>query len=70
MGEGIPHNVILDRRWIVVVPRRYAGLNGLIPNAAAVLGMVWVPNEKHLEAWIGEGVSRVLAHVGISQGTV
>jgi len=67
--EGvIPHNVILDKKWMVVVPRRNAGLHGLVPNAAAILGMVWVPNEKQLKAWMGEGVSRVLAHAGIPQG--
>jgi ATP adenylyltransferase len=64
-GEAIPHNVVLDRKWIMVTPRRTAGLNGAVANAAAMLGMVWVANEEMLKLWTELGPANVLAHVGI-----
>ncbi|KAK1757739.1 ATP adenylyltransferase-domain-containing protein [Echria macrotheca] len=62
---AVPHNVVLDRRWMLVVPRRAAGLNGIIANSAAALGMIWVANEEQIEAWVQEGPARVMAHVGV-----
>ena len=64
-GEAIPHNVVLDRQWIMVAPRRTAGLNGAVANAAAMLGMVWVANDEMLKLWTELGPANVLAHVGI-----
>ncbi|KAK4247236.1 hypothetical protein C7999DRAFT_41393 [Corynascus novoguineensis] len=64
-GKAVPHNVVLDRKWILVVPRRTAALNGVVANAAAMLGMVWVPNEEALERWTRPGPANILAHVGI-----
>ncbi|KAK4034967.1 hypothetical protein C8A01DRAFT_18285 [Parachaetomium inaequale] len=66
--EAIPHNVVLDRKWIMVTPRRTAGLNGAGANAAAMLGMVWVANEEMLNLWTELGPANVLAHVGIPAG--
>ncbi|AEO59691.1 hypothetical protein MYCTH_2128775 [Thermothelomyces thermophilus ATCC 42464] len=39
-NKAVPHDVVLDRKWILVVPRRNAGLIGVVVNAAAMLGMV------------------------------
>ncbi|KAK0644438.1 hypothetical protein B0T16DRAFT_356337 [Cercophora newfieldiana] len=63
--EAAPHNVVLDRRWMLVVPRRAPGLNGADANAAAVLGMLWVSDEEKMRRWTDQGPARVLAHLGV-----
>jgi ATP adenylyltransferase len=48
-NRAVPHNVLLDKKWILVVPRRIAGLSGAVANAVAtMLGMVWVSDEEKL----------------------
>lgn len=61
----IPHNVILNRKWIVVVPRRKAGVNGADVNAAGFLGMVWVSSEDKMTRWTEQGPGAVLREVGL-----
>jgi len=63
--EAAPHNVVLDRRWMLVVPRRAPELNGADANAAAVLGMLWVSDEEKMRRWTEQGPARVLAHLGV-----
>ena len=65
-GEpAIPHNVIMDRNWLVVVPRRSAAWNGADTNAAGMLGMVWVQSEDRMNVWLERGPANVLAHLGV-----
>jgi ATP adenylyltransferase/5',5'''-P-1,P-4-tetraphosphate phosphorylase II len=59
------HNVIIGQGWLVTVPRRSAGLNGLEPNAAGMLGMVWISSLEKVKAWVDVGPARVLAHCGV-----
>ncbi|KAK4183621.1 hypothetical protein QBC35DRAFT_477992 [Podospora australis] len=63
-GE-VPHNLILDRKWIVVVPRRQAGVNGADANAAAFLGMVWVSDEVKMKRWTEQGPANVLSQIAL-----
>ncbi|KAK4443252.1 hypothetical protein QBC34DRAFT_443563 [Podospora aff. communis PSN243] len=63
--EAPPHNVVLDGRWMVVVPRRAPGWNGADANAAAVLGMVWVSDEERMRRWVELGPGRVMAELGV-----
>ncbi|KAK0616332.1 hypothetical protein B0T14DRAFT_434121 [Immersiella caudata] len=64
--EAAPHNVVLDGRWMVVVPRRRPGWNGADANAAAVLGMLWVPDEEKMRKWVSLGPGRVMAQLGVT----
>jgi ATP adenylyltransferase len=65
-GEAaVPHNVIMDRSWLVVVPRRSAGWDGISTNAAGMLGMVWVNNEEKMNLWLKRGPANVLARLGV-----
>jgi ATP adenylyltransferase/5',5'''-P-1,P-4-tetraphosphate phosphorylase II len=64
-GEAAPHNVVLDGRWMVVVPRRASGWNGADANAAAMLGMVWVSDEERMGRWVELGPGRVMAALGV-----
>ena len=63
--EAAPHNVVLDRKWMLVVPRRASGLNGADANAAAVLGILWVSDEEKIKRWTEQGPAKVLAHLGV-----
>lgn len=64
-GVAVPHNVVISRRWILVVPRTRAGVGGADANAAGMLGMVWASGEEVLERWMGIGPRRVLGEVGV-----
>lgn len=67
-GEGepaVPHNVVLDGKWIVVIPRRSATWDGIIANAAGMLGMVWVENEEKMNIWLERGPANVLTQLGV-----
>ncbi|KAK3302703.1 ATP adenylyltransferase-domain-containing protein [Chaetomium strumarium] len=69
-GEGeqvavVAHNVIMDRSWLLVVPRRAAGWDGVDTNAAGMLGMVWVHSEEKMKLWMERGPGNVLARLGI-----
>ncbi|KAK4245716.1 hypothetical protein C7999DRAFT_16125 [Corynascus novoguineensis] len=65
-GEAaVPHNVILDRNWLVVVPRLSGAWDGLSTNAAGMLGMVWISSEDKLDVWLERGPANVLAQVGV-----
>ncbi|KAK1672648.1 hypothetical protein BDP55DRAFT_615384 [Colletotrichum godetiae] len=67
-GDGravaVPHNVILGRRWIVVVPRVKAGVDGADVNAVGMLGVVWASKGETVGKWRELGARRVLAEVG------
>ncbi|KAL2166786.1 hypothetical protein VTG60DRAFT_2139 [Thermothelomyces hinnuleus] len=65
-GEAaVAHNVMADRNWLVVVPRRSASWDGLSTNAAGMLGMVWISSEDKLKAWLDRGPAAVLARLGV-----
>ncbi|AEO68698.1 uncharacterized protein THITE_2118277 [Thermothielavioides terrestris NRRL 8126] len=63
--EVVAHNVVMNRNWLVVIPRRAAGWAGAETNAAGMLGMVWVHSEEKMEAWLERGPANVLARIGI-----
>ncbi|KAK0705632.1 hypothetical protein B0H67DRAFT_388268 [Lasiosphaeris hirsuta] len=64
-GRAVPHNVLLTRDWMAVIPRRKPGVRGANANAPAMLGMVWLADEEVLGRWLGIGPSVVLADVGV-----
>ena len=51
-GAAIPHNVLIDRHWMLVIPRRAAGWNGVTGNAPAMLGIVCVSKTDTAERWV------------------
>ncbi|KAK0665492.1 putative 5',5'''-P-1,P-4-tetraphosphate phosphorylase [Cercophora samala] len=61
----VPHNIILTREWLLVVPRTQAGINGADANAAGYLGMVWVSDEERVKKWIDQGPPEVLTRLGL-----
>ncbi|KXH54997.1 ATP adenylyltransferase [Colletotrichum nymphaeae SA-01] len=70
-GDGravaVPHNVILGRRWIVVVPRVKAGVDGADVNAVGMLGVVWASRPETVGKWMELGARKVLGEVGVGR---
>ncbi|KIW68953.1 hypothetical protein PV04_04864 [Phialophora macrospora] len=60
-----PHNVMLTKRWIMVVPRRRVAVAGASANAAGMMGMVWLTNPQQLDKWKEYGPARVLEELGV-----
>ncbi|RHZ55395.1 putative phosphorylase [Aspergillus thermomutatus] len=69
-GEGyFPHNVVLVRDWIVVIPRRSNDFDGITANAAGMMGSVWLKSEEQLDRWKQVGPSKALAGLGWPRGS-
>ncbi|KAM7198343.1 hypothetical protein V8F33_005134 [Rhypophila sp. PSN 637] len=64
-AAAIPHNVILDEKWMVVIPRRSAGWKGADSNAVSMLGMHWVSSREKIDRWVGLGPTEVMRQVGV-----
>ncbi|KAL1632026.1 hypothetical protein SLS56_004071 [Neofusicoccum ribis] len=65
LGPESPHNVILVKDWMVVIPRLKARNGMLSANAAAMIGMVWVNSEEQYNAWIEYGPMKALTDFGV-----
>jgi ATP adenylyltransferase/5',5'''-P-1,P-4-tetraphosphate phosphorylase II len=63
--SAVAHNVVVDKGWIMVIPRREGGLDELGANAASMLGLVWVKNEDVHKKWMEAGPEKVLGHCGV-----
>ncbi|KAF2715239.1 hypothetical protein K504DRAFT_368043 [Pleomassaria siparia CBS 279.74] len=62
--EVCPHNVVLWRDWMIVVPRRQAAVEKASANAAGMLGSVWVPERSGVDVWLRLGCKSVLEQLG------
>jgi ATP adenylyltransferase/5',5'''-P-1,P-4-tetraphosphate phosphorylase II len=51
-GRAPPHNVLIDEKYIAVIPRRSVGRGRLTLNAAGMMGMIWVGDDNHLAGWL------------------
>jgi ATP adenylyltransferase len=60
-----PHNVILVKDWILIIPRRPVNNSGLMTNAAGMMGMIITSTEDQARKWLDKGVSAALAECGI-----
>ncbi|KIW89483.1 uncharacterized protein Z519_09639 [Cladophialophora bantiana CBS 173.52] len=67
--DYFPHNMMLTKRWMMVVPRRrVAAAQGATANAAGMMGMVWVTNTQQMDRWQQPGPAQVLAELGVPTG--
>ncbi|KAL9081070.1 MAG: hypothetical protein Q9159_007436 [Coniocarpon cinnabarinum] len=67
-AEAPPHNLILTRRALVVIPRSKGtteGIEGHVVNAPGMMGVVWCSNGKQLQAWKRKGPVSVLRELGV-----
>lgn len=61
-----PHNVVLTKGWIMVIPRRRAEMQGASANAAGMMGMVWVTASQQLDCWKIHGPLKILSELGVA----
>lgn len=66
-GAASPHNVILTRGWMVVIPRRRAAINehGGGANALGMLGVIAVSSREEIETWKEVGLVEGLRLLGV-----
>ncbi|KAJ5918512.1 hypothetical protein N7466_010504 [Penicillium verhagenii] len=64
-GDPCPHNFILTKRWMMVVPRQAKLCHGITANSAAMVGSVYLDDPKQLDAWKEVGPMKVLASLGL-----
>jgi ATP adenylyltransferase/5',5'''-P-1,P-4-tetraphosphate phosphorylase II len=63
--ETIPHNVVLWKDAIIVIPRRKGVWEGASANTGGMMGSVWVPNEAGMDKWTRLGCANVLRELGV-----
>ncbi|KAL6796246.1 ATP adenylyltransferase domain-containing protein [Trichoderma sp. SZMC 28013] len=65
-GAACPHNFILSKRWMIVIPRRRAGINKEAgANALGMLGVIAVATRAEMDNWIRLGLSESLRELGV-----
>ncbi|TLD30005.1 putative phosphorylase [Venturia nashicola] len=66
-GESVPHDVILTKNWMMVIPRSKRNFEGSSDvNAAGMLGMIWLKYDEEVDKWKELGPARVLRQLGVS----
>ncbi|KAH6679890.1 putative phosphorylase [Plectosphaerella plurivora] len=60
-----PHNVILVKNWILVIPRRAENKSGFMTNGLGMMGNIVTSNAEQAQKWLDKGVSAALAECGI-----
>jgi ATP adenylyltransferase len=64
-NEAPAHNMILDKRGMVVIPRRCVGIEDVGANACGMLGMIWVSHDYMMKEWMAVGPRKVLTAAGV-----
>ncbi|CEJ60709.1 hypothetical protein PMG11_09272 [Penicillium brasilianum] len=68
LGAACPHNLIMTKRWMIVVPRLRAAITqGVAANAMGMLGYIAVATEDEVEKWIRTGPTYALRELGVSR---
>lgn len=65
-SSHIPHNLVLGRHWILVIPRTKPGVGGAYSNSLGMMGMVSVASEEELKCWFDLGPTEVISQLGVS----
>ncbi|KAL6691303.1 ATP adenylyltransferase domain-containing protein [Trichoderma pleuroticola] len=66
LDAACPHNFILSKQWMIVIPRRRAGINKEAgANALGMLGVIAVATRAEMENWIRLGLSESLRELGV-----
>ncbi|XMA16749.1 hypothetical protein WAI453_009540 [Rhynchosporium graminicola] len=61
------HNFILTNDWILVIPRRRGLYEGIMVNAAGMMGMPTVSNKELFDIWKRVRPSKALAEFGVAR---
>jgi ATP adenylyltransferase/5',5'''-P-1,P-4-tetraphosphate phosphorylase II len=60
-----PHNVIIVKDWITVIPRRKGSFKGIGANGAGMMGNPTVASRGLLEIWLESGPVNILQELGV-----
>jgi ATP adenylyltransferase/5',5'''-P-1,P-4-tetraphosphate phosphorylase II len=63
-GMPVPHNLIMTKDWMMVIPRRSAGAGGVYANALKFVGMMWEDRQEAVDIWREKGVGTLLKKMG------
>ncbi|KAL3422718.1 tetraphosphate phosphorylase 2 (ATP adenylyltransferase) [Phlyctema vagabunda] len=65
-GAACPHNVIFTKRWIVVIPRRQAGISKQAgANAMGMLGYIATATTSEMDNWTRLRLTETLEQLGV-----
>lgn len=67
VDDTTPHNMIMVKEWMMIVPRQKARIGKAAANAAAMVGIVWVTDEEEYQAWNESDPMKLLSSFGISK---
>ncbi|KAF2449185.1 hypothetical protein P171DRAFT_187741 [Karstenula rhodostoma CBS 690.94] len=67
LGQQTPHNVVLTKRWLMVIPRRVGRIadGEMAANAAVMVGIVWMTKEHEYELWTRDDPMKFLPEFGV-----
>ncbi|RDW70421.1 hypothetical protein BP5796_08818 [Coleophoma crateriformis] len=65
--RALDYNLILVKRWMAVIPRTHASLDGKgHTNSAGMMGWIWVKDDAEMEFWMNLGVAKHLTYLGVA----
>lgn len=68
--EGyFPHNIVMTKRWLVLIPRREQAIECASANAAGMCGLVWVATRGQVEKWLDMGAAKILSELGLERNS-
>lgn len=59
-----PHDMIMDRDRIAVIPRQASDLGPVGINAGGMLGMIWTHSDEEKQRWLKTGTWNVMKEAG------
>lgn len=66
LENGVPpHNMLMDRGRLVVIPRRADGIGGLGANSGGMLGMIWTQSAEMMQKWLDVDPHKLLGAAGV-----
>ena len=60
-----PHNFIMTKKWMLVIPRRAKLYNEISANSPGMLGSVYISNHEQVDRWKEFGPVTTLTHLGL-----
>lgn len=62
-----PHNMVLVKEWMVMIPRRRGNFAGAGANAAGMMGTPTMINKELFKIWTDLGPAKILSELGVSK---
>lgn len=61
----VPHNFMLGRNWMMVIPRSKSNVGGAYSNTLGLLGMVSVASNDELRRWLDQDPHKIVEQLGV-----